>query len=346
MTYRRAMTLIAVGVAILATSACSGGVSGSPGAVDLSSSKLQQFSHFPVYWVGEQYAGHGLDRIVGQYPGEDDDPILILYGSCGATFEAGCVEDLVIKSARGCLRAVDDGILIREHTSRRGAHLEIQAGDAVVTLYAASRELEAEAAREIVTANGGATSTIPTVAKGSALPGSLCELQRLHPRVNPAPPRPAPLKTEEAHPATVIASFGDFESVQTLDEAASKVGWRVLRTNDPRFTLYSPGALRTLGNSLAELEQTKYFVVGRRYPIEIYQEPESYRTFDVAPYSSTETIGHWAGDLWTYRAQLGFKFYSGEVVNGQRVRVSVFGERGSITLDDIRAFVRTLTFGD
>lgn len=316
-----------------------------PRDTDISMNAVRNFSGFPVYWVGPAYGAEPLDRIIGQYPGDDRDPILVLYGFCGKAFETGCAPALVVKTQAGCLGNVDPNLKVRERTAHQGSHLSVQAGEVVVTLYAATPQLEANAARDMFMANPDASPNIPRVTPGAALPGSLCELARLHPRAVPAVGTQGPVTTRESLPATVISAFGRLQSLHSLKEAEEQLGWRVLRTNDPRFTLSLVGALRTFRNTLPRLEQTKYTMVGHDYPIEIAQEPESYRTFDVAPYSSIATIGPWTGLLWTYRAQLGFEFYSGEMVDGQRVRVSVYAERGAVTLDDIRTFVRTLGFG-
>lgn len=81
-------------------------------------------------------------------------------------------------------------------------------------------------------------------------------------------------------------------------------------------------------------------------PLEVAEEPESYPAFDVTPHGHAETLGRWTGTLWENGAQLGFEFYSGETVEGQRIRVSVFGEKGGITVDDVRRFAATLTFSN
>ncbi len=317
-----------------------------PRDTDVRVDAIARFRTFPVYWVGRSYDGHQLDRVIGQYPGEESDPVLFLYGTCGRAFEAGCVPWLVVKTQQGCLGDVDAGLKVRERTAHQASHLSVQAGDVVVTLYAATHQLEVNAARDMFTANANAASNIPAVIAGGPLPGSLCELARLHPAAFPTPWPGRPVSTRESLPATVLSSFGRIGIPRSLDEAQRQLGWRVLRTNDPRFTLSLVGAIRTFRNTLPRLEQTKYTMVGHSYPIDIAQEPESYPTFDVAPYSSIETIGAWTGRLWTYSAQVGFDFYSGETVEGQRVRVSVYGERGAVTLEDIRAFVSTLGFAD
>jgi len=317
-----------------------------PRDTDISLDTAETFRTFPLYWLGPDFHGYKLDRIIGQYPGNEDDPLLFVYGTCGKTFDTGCRPPIVVKTIRGCLRAVDDGLKIRERTAHRGAHLQVQAGDVVVTVYADSPQIETEVADQMKPVNPGIPLGAPMVQPGAPLPGSLCELSLIHPRPTRAPVSPEPVRSENRLAATVISSLGNGEVASSPDQAAAKLGWKVIRTNDARYTSTLAGAITTFKNTLPALSQTHYAIIGRKYSIDVAQEPESYQAFDVTPYSATETIGPWTGKLWSYRAEMGFEFFSGESINGQRIRVSVFSDRDAVSLDDIRQFVRTLTLED
>jgi hypothetical protein len=94
------------------------------------------------------------------------------------------------------------------------------------------------------------------------------------------------------------------------------------------------------------LEQTNYLVVGHEYGISVTQEPESYEDFQRSPDDVTvETINGWPGEMWESGRVASFIFYSGETVQGQRIRVGVHGHRGQ-TPETVRQFVASLHFGD
>lgn len=345
-----ALAAVLGGATVVSFAVCgSGGFGGysppPPRRTDITEGAARSFAKFSIYWVGDSFNGAPLDRVIGQYPDEEYDPVLVTYGACGDSFETGCQPALVVKSRGGCLASVDPALKVRGRTANNGAHLEVQAGDAVVTLYGATSQIEEQAAQAMVVMNAGATGSIRGVAPGDDLPGSLCELQRSGPHPTPVPvTREVP--TQHSHAATVIASFGEIQNIDDPTQAEQTLGWRVLRSNDPRYTAPVFGALRTFKNTLPRLEQVRYAIVGHGMPLEVAEEPESYPAFDVTPHGHAETLGRWTGTLWENGAQLGFEFYSGETVEGQRIRVSVFGEKGGITVDDVRRFAATLTFSN
>jgi hypothetical protein len=204
-------------------------------------------------------------------------------------------------------------------------------------------------ARDLVVANTGAFPEYAQVKQADPLPGSLCELARLHPRVNTTPIPLDPF-TPDPHAATVFGAINAISSgglVSTYGEATTKLGWTPLRNDDPRFTIVESGAigvLRTLKNPLPTFEQF-YDMTDRGAPIMFRQEPESYQDFE-RQQTTHEHIGAWDVELFTDFGDAGAVFYSGTTILGMRIRVVCFAPRSDgYILDDIREFVRTLGTG-
>lgn len=308
-----------------------------------------EFDEFGVYWVGESFDGAPLD---GQYAPRDEGfraPYIITYGSCGERFVAGCKPSLVIKTQPGCLTDPDPILKIRERPTRIERHLSVETGDTIVTIYATDAATERRVADQMVHAN-------PQVRQGGVweasqpLRGSLCEVVRVNPPPTRTPPpteTPDPTVDEEATqalPATVFASFGDFRSVDTLRQAQAELGWRIVTTYDPRYTLVNEGAIRQFRGGASRLEQTGYEVLGGPYPLQVHQEPATNEGFDVSPYAEREMVGPWGAEVWAHRAQHGIEFISGTTADGTPISVSVTGDRERYTMDQIRVFVATLEF--
>jgi hypothetical protein len=309
--------------------------------VDLTLEELRSFSDFPVYWVGEEFAGYPLDRIIGPYPEQFQSPVLVVYGTCGTAFETGCLPPLVVKTRPGCMRDITEPTQVRGRVAgRESRRIVVEGVDVTVMIYA-SPELESAVAEKIVFANESS-------AFRRSSPWLPCDLEKLHPTRAPEPQTPSPMggsSENQPHVATVFSAFGEFQISWSFEEAEAKLGWRVVRSDDPRFTLenYGIGALRKFKNSLFRLEQQRYQMVGHSHLIHMGQEPESYPDVDRSS-ATTETIGQWTGEFQERGDSVQFVFWSGESVNGQRIRVWVEGGRG-YTPDEIRAFVETLDFG-
>jgi hypothetical protein len=217
-----------------------------------------------------------------------------------------------------------------------------------VVIYA-DKSVTMAIGRDLVVANTFAFPQYQTIKQNDPLPGSLCALARLHPRVFPTPSTPDSF-TPESHAATVFAALDATSSlglISTYGEAREKLGWNPLRNDDPRFTVAQEGAigdLRTLKNPLPTFEQM-YDMIDRRPPIMISQEPESYPDFK-RQHTAQEHLGAWDVELFIDSGDVGAVFYSGESVQGQRIRVVVHAPSSDgYTLDDIREFVRTLSAG-
>ncbi len=320
--------------------------------VDLSLSELRSFADFPVYWVGEEFLGYPLDRIIGPHPDSYNDPVLVVYGTCGEEFETGCSPPLVIKTKDDCVREAGQPVTLGQRTAARsGQHLVAQAGEVAVTIYA-SPELQAAAAQEMVVANAEVFTELEDVTPGSPLPEPPDWLAAKVWKCVPSQglPAPAPATPEPGEPsrvATVFAAFGEAAIPITFEEAETMLGWRVLRSDDPRFTLQDPGVglIRVFKNPLPRLEQIRYSMIGHSYPIHMGQEPESYP--DTVADNVTiwpETVAGWVGQFETGTDWVQFVFFSGESVDGQRIRVWVSG-REEYSPDEIRAFVESLRFG-
>lgn len=148
-------------------------------------------------------------------------------------------------------------------------------------------------------------------------------------------------------PGTVIASFGDTEPFEDFESAERRLGWRAMRPSDQRFRLVRQGGLLvTLPEvGLPRLEQT-YAMEGRYGLIEIVQEPEAYE-LRPSPVITQDTIGPFEGEIWGELPKGSFVFFSGEEIEGQRIRIDVYTNQSSdFTEDDFRAFVASLAFED
>jgi len=316
-----------------------------------SASDLSTFKDFPVFWVGAVYNGYKLDRVIGPTPDGWREPMVLTYGNCGNEFELGCVPPIVIKTIPRCYPGVgvpDESIQIRGRAVSDSPNLTVETGYGTVVIYAEESDSLA-VAHDIVVANTTAFPQYAEIKQNDPLPGTLCELARVHGRAYPTPATPDAF-TPDPHAATVFAALdaaGGGSLVSTYQEAAEKLGWNPLRNDDPRFTVAQEGAigaLRTLKNALPTFEQM-YEMIGRGPPIMIRQEPESYRDFP-RQHTAQEHLGAWDVDLYTDFGDVGAVFYSGASVNGQRIRVVVFAPaKYGYTLDDIREFVRTLATG-
>ncbi|HYM14030.1 MAG TPA: hypothetical protein VEZ14_00535, partial [Dehalococcoidia bacterium] len=324
---------------------------GTPGVTLAGSdaTSLRAFTAFPVFWVGEEYGAYKLDRVIGPTPDGWEQPVLITYGTCGPTFERGCVPPIVIKTIPRCWPGVgtpDSSPRIRGRAVSDLPHLTIEVGYGTVVIYA-DKDTSMAIARDLIVANTGAFPQYVQIKPGEPLPGSLCELARLHPRTYPTPATPDSF-TPNARVATVFAALGSTPLISTYAEAQERLGWNPLRNDDPRFTVAQEGAigaLRTLKNRLPSFEQM-YQMVDRGPPIMIRQEPESDPDFP-REHVTKERLGPWDVELYSDYGDVGAVFYSGASVDGQRIRVVAYApaEYG-YTLDDIREFVGTLSVGN
>lgn len=318
---------------------------------------LSVYSETPIYWVGDNYKGFPFDRAILPPPSGSHipDPAFVLYGDCGGMFETGCEPTMLLKIVWGCLRAVDEPERIRTRTIHRAEHLSVQAGGVVVEIYA-DPSIQDDVADKMVIAN---QSAFPGADKpGSDLPGSLCEITRFNPQPTRTPPPPEPTSSNPAEQegrATAAAVFDAFESfgpsefAYSFEDAEQRLGWRVLRTTDPRYTFQGAGGfigvVQKFKNPLWMFDQqTGYRAIGHQCPVQLSQEPESYlgRKPDNPIVAA---VKGWTGELWQSGDDAGFVFFSGEMIEGQRIRVDVAGHCG-YTIDEIRRFVETLHFGE
>jgi hypothetical protein len=85
------------------------------------------------------------------------------------------------------------------------------------------------------------------------------------------------LSAAEELPATAISSFGEVELLRTHAEAERMLGWRVLRTDDPRYTIVErwTGAVQWFKNPLPYYD-LRYTAPGHYCDIQAFQDPESY----------------------------------------------------------------------
>jgi hypothetical protein len=309
---------------------------------------LSGFGSFPVFWVGETYHGTRLDRIFGPTPRGYEEPMVLTYGDCGDQFERACSPRLVIKTIPRCWPGIgiaDGSIQIRGRAVSDSPNLTVEAGYGTVVIYA-DKSTALDVAQRMVVVNTATFPQYANIGANDSLPGTLCELGRLHPPVFPTPATPDRL-TPDPHAATVIASFGGGGLFHDYQDAARTLGWTPLRNDDPRFTVAEEGAIgfsRAFKGYLPDFEQM-YEMVGRSAPIMIRQEGESYPDFP-RQHTSTERIGSWNVELYSDYGDVGAVFFSGASMRGQRIRVVAFAPiEDGFTIDDIREFVRTLTTG-
>jgi hypothetical protein len=321
------------------------------GSTVASGSDLSTFKGFPVFWLGDEYDGYRVDRVFEPQQDAWEEPLVLTYGTCGSQFESGCAPPIVIKTIPRCwpgLGVPDDSVRIRGRAVSLSPNLTLEAGSGTVVIYA-DKSISMAIARDLVVANPFSFPEYAQTRQNDPLPGSLCELGRLHPRAYPTSATPDSF-TPDPHAATVFAALNSVSSaglVSTYDDAAEKLGWKPLRNDDPRFTVAQEGAigaLRTLKNPLPTFEQM-YEMIDRGAPIMFRQEPESYPDFP-RQHTTAEHVGAWDVELYTDYGDVGAVFYSGTSIEGQKIRVVAFAPSSDgYTLDDIREFLRTLSHG-
>ncbi len=166
-------------------------------------------------------------------------------------------------------------------------------------------------------------------------------------RINKASPTNSSSGVAERTPnvaETVISSFGKMEPFESFESAELRIGWRVMRPQDPRFHLVRQGGLlRTDADvGLARVEQA-YGMDGRKGLIEIVQEPEAYPVRWSSDTLKPLTLGRFEGQLHRTLPHGPFFFFSGERIAGQRIRIAVYTNQSSdLTEDDFIAFVESL----
>jgi hypothetical protein len=82
-----------------------------------------EFRDFPVYWIGEEFQGHRLDRIIRYVSSPDstvpENKIILLYGSCTPVGEGGCPVPLQIQVTPYCYKRPEDIAAVRRKTYQR-----------------------------------------------------------------------------------------------------------------------------------------------------------------------------------------------------------------------------------
>ena len=310
-----------------------------------------------VFWVGQEYAGLPIDRVLES--GGDSPGVLVLYGTCGREYERGCKPPLAVRTGGDCARTGEGGFVIRDRQAWWLPDLTIETGRGTVSIIG-ERDLTLAAAQSLSIANLRGFPELRNADRAS-LPGSLCQFYKLPREPEYAPsgcvlvgePHEAPTRVASSDPLHDPAVARDviramFPSCTlregTADEVSLAVGWRALRTTYPRYEVWGRGMIAEtfLEIGIPRIQQ-RYAVLGRDSSIDVVQEPEAYGSADVSKHCKTETIANFQGCLWKYGAQVGFQFLSGESINGQPIHVSVYAPREDYTLDDIRHFVSTLT---
>lgn len=136
-----------------------------------------QFKDFPIYWVGEEFAGHPLRFIIRQVfsPTGDnlaENEVSFIYGSCGAEhhIDGGCAPPLQIQVSPYCLippELVGNGTFPTDLVKVRGGAdavtagggLRLWTGAVTIKVYASSDELLEDATAALVSPNGLGVST-------------------------------------------------------------------------------------------------------------------------------------------------------------------------------------------
>lgn len=170
------------------------------------------------------------------------------------------------------------------------------------------------------------------------------------PRADSTPPSDAISGTPYV-PGTVIAGFGKLEPFDSFESAEARLGWRTMRPTDPRFHLVQQGGLlRTdAGVGHPRIEQAYSIAGAELVSVFITQEPEEYSLNTGTREFTEATIGPHDGRLWEEGGSRGraFWFYSGEMIEAQRVRVLIYTHQNNdLSDDDFKAFVASLDFED
>jgi hypothetical protein len=315
--------------------------------------EIASYTQFPVYWLGPQFEGIPFDRVM--YTEDEDEyfqAAYVLYGNCGAAFLTGCEPEVVLRIQPDCLSHINESERIRGRTiDAHPRYLAVQAGEVTIDIFAAS-PTRRQIAHQMIIGNG-AQFPEQLVDVGEDLPGSLCELARFNARSTSTPPPPEPTSSDPERQATqqfvegVFDAFGESITVHQYKEAEDFLGWKILRTDDPRYVVSRVGNvigdMKTFKNR-PWLFSTMYDTVGHGCPISFLYLPESYLGSEHEVNANT-VINGLAGELQEGDNTARFRALTDAQADGERVYLSIVAPCG-YTNDELRNFIETLGYGE
>lgn len=158
---------------------------------DMTLDELRAFPGFPVYWIGEEYGGLPLTRIIRHVftPSPSsfsrgENVVLLLYGECQPPPNGGCAPPLSIRIEPACdsrqadlpVAAIGGAV-----TEIRGApaakvsgHLQIWARDVTVSVFAPNDALTSSVANAIEPVNAARLGLPTTTGLALSAPVASC----------------------------------------------------------------------------------------------------------------------------------------------------------------------------
>lgn len=147
-------------------------------------------------------------------------------------------------------------------------------------------------------------------------------------------------------PAAIATEFASGGTFAEADDGELLTGFPLLRADESVFELDRHlGLVETFPEvGLPRARQT-LVVPGKRTTLEWAQQPATYRTAEPPREVTRVTFGTFEGELWQRAASTCFVFATGATVQDVPIRGSVCSFDDEYSVDDIRRFVESLSFG-